>query len=278
MGMRLIFKQRIAVFLGLAVALGIIMTACSRGVSPNTASQSPSPSSQPTIELTVSAAASLTDALQQIAPLYQKSTPTATVRYNFASSGALQRQIEQGAPVDVFIAAAAKPLNQLEAKNLLVPGTKRNLLKNRMVLIVPANQSGISTLQNLTNDAVKRIAIGDPASVPAGQYAQQVLEKQGLWETLQAKYVLANNVRQVLQFVESGNVQAGLVYLTDAKTSNQVKVVETIADNLHDPIVYPISVIKSSKHPEAATDFVNFLASPPAQSVFTQSGFEIAPR
>lgn len=276
--MRLISKRRIAVFLGLVVALGVIVTACFPKVSPNTASTSPSPPSQPSIELTVSAAASLTNVLQEIAPLYQKSNATAMVRYNFASSGALLQQIEQGSPVDVFIAAAAKPFNQLEAKNLIVPGSRRNLLKNRMVLIVPANQSGVSNLQGLTQDAVKRIAIGDPASVPAGQYAQQVLEKQGLWDTLQPKYVLANSVRQVLQFVESGNAQAGLVYLTDAKTTNQVKIVETIADNLHDSIVYPIAVIKTSKHPEAATDFSNFLSSPIAQNIFTQAGFEIVPR
>ncbi|MBD2327927.1 molybdate ABC transporter substrate-binding protein [Alkalinema sp. FACHB-956] len=276
--MRLTSKKQISVFLGLVVALGIVVTACFPNGSPNTASKSPSPPSQPSIDLTVSAAASLTNVLQEIAPLYQESNATATVRYNFASSGALQRQVEQGSPVDVFIAAAAKPLNQLEAKNLIVPGSRRNLLKNRMVLIVPANQSGVSNLQGLTQDEVKRIAIGDPASVPAGQYAQQILEKQGLWKTLQAKYVLANNVRQVLQFVESGNAQAGLVYLTDAKTTNQVKIVETIADNLHDPIVYPIAVIKTSKHPEAATDFSNFLSSPIAQNRFTQAGFEIVPR
>jgi len=261
-------KQIIILLLGITIALGIIAKTNFQSLSPVVA--------QNRTELTVSTAASLTDALKEISPLYRQSRPNVSLRYNFASSGALQQQIENGAPVDVFISAAEKQMNALQQKNLLVPGTRHNLLTNRMVLIVPANSSGVTNLESLKNGTVKCIAIGDPRSVPAGQYAEQVLRKQGLWESLQSKYVLANNVRQVLQFVESGNAQAGLVYITDAKTTSRVKVTQTIPANLHDPIVYPIAVVKTSKDPATAKNFSQFLSSSTARRVFTRYGFEIA--
>ncbi|WP_421658928.1 molybdate ABC transporter substrate-binding protein [Leptothermofonsia sp. ETS-13] len=250
------------------VALGVIVAANFHTFTPIFA--------QGSTQLTVSAAASLTDVLKEIGPLYRRSRPNVNLRYNFASSGALQRQIENGAPVDVFISAAEKQMNALQQKGLLLPGTRRNLLTNRMVLIVPTNSSGITNLQSLKSGNVKRIAIGDPRSVPVGQYSEQVLRKQGLWELLKPKYVLANNVRQVLQFVESGNAQAGLVYITDAKTTSQVKVVQMIPANLHDPIVYPIAVIKTSRNPATARNFSQFLSGNAARKVFTRYGFGIA--
>lgn len=266
--MRIRQNQLLAFLLGMAVLVGLIFAANFRSSNPAT--------TQASTALTVSAAASLIDTLQEIAPLYHPANSTVTVRYNFASSGALQQQIENGSPVDLFISAAETQMNLLQRKNLLVPGSRRNLLKNRMVLIVPANAAGITTLPMLKQNQIQRIAIGDPRSVPAGQYAKQILEKQGLWEPLQSKYVLANNVRQVLQFVESGNAQAGLVYLTDAKTSDQVKIVETIDAKLHDPIVYPIAVIKASKHPTIAQQFSEFLSSDAARAIFSKYGFEMA--
>lgn len=226
-------------------------------------------------QLIVSAAASLTDAMKEIEPLYRRLRPNITIRYNFASSGALQQQIENGAPVDVFISAAEKQMDALQNKGLVVSGTRRNLLTNRMVLIVPRNSS-VNGLRNLTSDSVKRIAIGNPRSVPAGQYAEQVLKKAGLWNSVQSKFVLANNVRQVLQFVEAGNAQAGLVYTTDARTSNQVKVVQTVPVNLHSPIVYPMAVIKSSRNQAAARAFAQFLSGNEARKVFNKYGFGVA--
>jgi molybdate transport system substrate-binding protein len=174
---------------------------------------------QTNTQLIVSAAASLTDALKELAPVYQTSHPNQTVRYNFASSGALQQQIANGAPADIFISAAAKQMDALEQNNLLLANTRRNLLKNRLVLVVPANRSGITSLKSLTDSQVKRIAIGDPRSVPAGEYAEAALTKAGLQNQLKSKYVLANNVRQVLQFVEAGNADAGQSCRNDSSQS-----------------------------------------------------------
>lgn len=236
----------------------------------------PNAIAQPNTQLVVSAAASLTDVLKELAPLYQQSRSRVTLRYNFASSGALQQQIENGAPADVFISAAAKQMDVLQQKNLLVANTRRNLLTNRLVLVVPAKKSGITNLKSLGDVRVKRIAIGDPRSVPAGQYAQEALTKAGLWNQLKSKYVLASNVRQVLQFVESGNADAGLVYLTDAKTTNQVKIVQTIPTSLHSPIIYPVAVLKNSRNQTASRGFVQFLLSDQAKRVFQKYGFTVS--
>ncbi|MBW4552829.1 MAG: molybdate ABC transporter substrate-binding protein [Aphanocapsa sp. GSE-SYN-MK-11-07L] len=227
-------------------------------------------------QLIVSAAASLTNALKELAPMYEAERANLTVRYNFASSGALQQQIVNGAPADIFISAAAKQMDALQQKNLLLANTRRILLTNRLVLVVPTQTFGVRTLNNLTDLRIKRIAIGDPRSVPAGEYAQAALTKAGLWNPLKPKFVLANNVRQVLQFVEAGNADVGLVYLTDAKTTSQVKIAQTIPSPLHPPIIYPIAVLKNSRHPNDAKAFAQFLFSDRAQQVFIKYGFKVA--
>ena len=145
-------------------------------------------------------------------------------------------------------------------------GTRRNLLTNRLVLITPKNGAVLSDFKQLTEAKIKKIAIGEPKSVPAGQYAQEMLTKLGLWPQLQPKLVLGNNVRQVLTFVESGNVDAGIVYTTDAKASDKVTVRLTAAENLHSPIVYPLAIIKNSRNPAGAKAFVEFLAGDRAKN------------
>ncbi len=258
-------NRRFLVFVTLLMlAFGVTLGVRSLGFS-SVMAQSNSP-------LLVSAAASLTDVMKELAPLYQAQSKV-TIRYNFASSGALQQQIENGAPVDVFISAGQKQMKALQQKDLLLSGTQRNLLTNRLVLVVPANATGITNLNNLTEARVKRIAIGDPRSVPAGQYAEEALTKAGLWQTLKPKYVMASNVRQVLQFVDSGNADAGLVYLTDAKTTDKVKIAQTIPTNLHSPIAYPIAVLKRSNNQTAAKNFIQFLLSRSAKQVFAKYGF-----
>ena len=234
----------------------------------------PSVEAQSNTKLLVSAAASLQNSLEEIKPLYQKKQ-NINLNYNFGASGALQQQIENGAPVDVFISAAKKQMDALESKGLILTGTRRNLLKNRLVLIVP-NSSNITNFKQLTDSQVKRIAIGEPKSVPAGQYAEEVLKNLGILSQIRPKFVLGNNVRQVLAAVESGNADAGIVYTTDAKTSQQVKVVATAAENLHSPIVYPIAVLKSSKNSSAAKEYVQFLAGSQVRKVFDKYGFGIA--
>jgi len=225
--------------------------------------------------LNVSAAISLSKPLEEIKAVYQSSNPNFTITYNFGGSGALEQQIQQGAPVDVFFSAATKQMNDLQQSNLLINDTRRNLLTNRLVLITPKNGGALSDFKQLTDARIKKIAIGEPKSVPVGQYAQEMLTKLGLWQQLQPKLVLGNNVRQVLTFVESGNVDAGIVYTTDAKASDKVTLLLTAAENLHSPIVYPLAVIRNSRNPAAAKAFVDFFAGDRAKIVFQKYGFGI---
>lgn len=226
--------------------------------------------------LTVSAAISLTNAMQEIKTIYQNGNPNVNITYTFASSGALQQQIEQGAPVDVFFSAATKQMDALQQKNLLVPGTRKTLLTNRLVLITPRNAPALTSFRNLTSSQVRRIAIGEPRSVPAGQYAQELLTNLKLFNSIKSKLIYGNNVRQVLTYVETGNVDAGIVYTTDAKESNSVRVGATAPSNLHSPIVYPVAVLRDSRNTAAAKNFVQFLSSSQAKAVFQKYGFGIA--
>ena len=231
-------------------------------------------SNQPvTVNLTVSAAASLQDALEAIEPIYKNNQTEVDITYNFGSSGSLQQQIEQGAPVDIFISAAAKQMDALEAKNLLLPDTRRDLLKNEMVLIVPKDNTTITSFEDLGTDALTRIALGEPGSVPAGQYAEEVLTSLGLLDAVKPKVVYAKDVRQVLSYVATGNVDAGIVYTSDAKVSEDVKVVATASEDSHSPIVYPIAVLQDSVNPEAARELQDFLFTSEAQTIFEEYGF-----
>lgn len=223
--------------------------------------------------LLVSAAASMKDVMEEVKPLYQQSQGKIKINYNFGASGALQRQIEQGAPVDIFISAAKKQVDGLESKNLLLPASRAVIAKNRLVLVVPANTSSINSFYNLPDAKVRKIAIGEPRSVPAGQYAQQLLQRLNLWDKLKSKLVYAKNVRQVLASVESGNADAGLVYATDARISNKVKVVVVADEKYHSAIIYPLAILKRSQKVDAAKNFTEFLSSEPAKAVFRKYGF-----
>jgi molybdate transport system substrate-binding protein len=231
----------------------------------------------PTSTILVAAAASLQKALQEVTPIYTKANPNQKVNYNFAASGVLAQQIEQGAPVDVFISAAEKQMNTLRSKGLLVSGTHKNLLTNQLVLIVP-KQSAVSltNFRQLIEPEIKRISIGEPRSVPAGQYATEVLKNLGILEQVKSKFVLGNNVKSVLTTVETGDVDAGIVYFTDAKSSNKITIVATADEKLHSPIRYPIAVLKSSKSLAEARQFVEFLQSKAAKVIFKKYGFGIA--
>ena len=226
------------------------------------------------IELNVSAAISLKDALVEIQKNYEPKHPGVKLVFNLNSSGALQTQIEQGAPADLFISAAIKQMDALEKKNLLVKGTCFNLLENQLVLIVPKGQStAIKDYKDLAADSVKKIAIGAPESVPAGQYAQEVLKKIGIWEKVKDKTVLGTNVRAVLTYVETGNVDAGVVYRTDAAISDKVRIVTYAPVGSHEPIIYPAAVLTGAKQPKAAAEFLAYLRSAAGKSVFEKFGF-----
>ncbi|MFN6564358.1 MAG: molybdate ABC transporter substrate-binding protein [Nostoc sp. ChiSLP01] len=258
-------RRQILGFLGIAIA-GLLLAMGLPLVTP-------SPVVAQSNNILVSAAASLKDAMEEIKPLYQQSKSNVNITYNFGASGALQQQIEQGAPADIFISAGKKQVDALEQKGLLLPGSRTNLANNRLVLVVAQDVVGVTSFYKLTDEKIKKIAIGEPRSVPAGQYGEQVLKKLKLYDRLKPKLVFANNVRQVLAAVETGNAQAGLVYATDAKISNKVKVVVAADEKFHSPIVYPMAVLKSSKNPAAAKEFVEFLSSAQAKDILKKYGF-----
>lgn len=225
-------------------------------------------------EITVSAAISLKDALDEIAQLYRAKSPGTSIHFNLGGSGTLQQQIEQGAPVDIFISASPHQMDALEAKGLLLAGSRKDVVRNSVVLIVPKGKQGIASFQDLDTAGVKFIALGEPKTVPAGKYAQEILSHFGLYEKLSPKFVLGKDVRQVLTYVATGNADAGIVYATDTKTSSDVTVVATAPEDSHSPVIYPLAIIKNSKNVEDAKKFADFLAGPQATEVFKKYGFQ----
>ncbi|WP_274651426.1 molybdate ABC transporter substrate-binding protein [Paenibacillus humicola] len=229
-----------------------------------------------TVELTVSAAASLTDALNEIKTAYEASHAGIRINFNFGASGALQQQIEQGAPADLFLSAATKNMKSLVDKQLIDTNHETNLLNNELVVVVPADgAAAIANEADLTKASVRKIAIGIPESVPAGNYAEESLISAKLWETLQKKTVQGKDVRQVLQYVETGNADAGFVYRTDALTSKKVKVAFSVDPKSYSPIEYPAGIVKATKHSKEAEDFYSYLQSDDALNVFVKYGFSI---
>jgi len=227
-------------------------------------------------DLTISAAASLKNALTDIQAMYLKEKPNAKVTITYGGSGALQQQIEQGAPVDVFLSAATSNMNTLKTKGLLDNDSIKSLLKNKLVLIVPENSTlKIDSFADITNSSIKKLALGEPKTVPAGKYAEQVFTYYKVLDKAKAKAVYAKDVTEVLTWVESGNVDAGVVYSTDAKSSDKIKVITTAAAESHDVISYPGAVIKETKQPAAAQDFLNYLSSKAAETVFEKYGFSV---
>ncbi len=259
-------RRRFFAFLGAAV-VSLLLTISLPLMVPSTVV------AQSNATLLVSAAASLKEALEEIKTGYQQSKPGVTINYNFGASGALLQQIQQGAPADIFISAGKKQVDTLEQAGRLVAGTRSNLARNRLVLIVPRNVTNVNSFFNLTRDDIKKIAIGEPRSVPAGQYAEQVLKQLKIYDKIKSKFVFANNVRQVLAAVESGNADAGLVYRTDAAISNKVKTVVAASETYHSPIIYPVAVLRQSKNPQAAREFVQYLSGDQAQGVLRKYGF-----
>ncbi|MCC5467198.1 molybdate ABC transporter substrate-binding protein [Pelosinus baikalensis] len=229
------------------------------------------------VELNVSAAVSLKDALAEIQKNYETKNANVKLIYNLGASGALQKQIEQGAPADIFVSAAPKQMNDLEEKNLVNKATRKNLVENKLVVIVPtASTLNITKYEDLTKNDVQKVSIGETGSVPAGQYAQEVLKKLGIWDKIQSKAVLAKDVRTVLTYVETGNVEAGIVYKTDAVSSDKVKVAATAPEGSHQPILYPAAVLSGTKQEKAATDFLAYLSTPECKTIFEKYGFTMS--
>lgn len=247
----------------------IFTAACS-----NETNTSQSAAQHKNVSLTISAAASLKDALTDIQKQYETKHPNIDLKFNFGASGSLQQQIENGAPADLFFSAAEDKFDTLVKSGAISKENGTDLVGNDLVLIIPKNNSAaIKNFEDLSKPAVQKIALGIPESVPAGQYAKETFEHLNLWKNIEPKTVYAKDVRQVLSYVETGNVEAGVVYKTDALISKKVKIVAAADHSTHKPIVYPVGVIKDSKHPQEAKDFYQFLQSKTALNTLKKYGF-----
>jgi molybdate transport system substrate-binding protein len=224
-------------------------------------------------EIIVSAAVSLKDAFNEIAQLSEQQN-NVKVHFNFGASGALQKQIEAGAPVDVFASAGAKQMDELAAKELILASSRTNFARNVLVLVEPANSSAIASFTDLTKPEVKKIAIGNPKTVPAGQYTQQSFNNLQLLPGIQAKLIYAEDVRQVLDYVVRGEVDAGVVYSSDVLSAGaKVKEVVRVPEDSHDSILYPIAIVKDSKRKDAAQKFIDLVLSVEGRNIFAKYGF-----
>jgi molybdate transport system substrate-binding protein len=261
------FKMTIAVLL--AVTFVMSLTVGIVGAATNTTESGNAPES-----ITVSAAASLTDAFKDIASQFETENPGKNVSLNFGSSGALRMQIKGGAPVDVFASADENQMNMLANESLIENNSRKDFANNSLVLIVPANSTlNITKIQDLTDSKVQKIAIGNPDTVPVGNYTRTALTEAGLWSELQNKTVLAEDVRQALTYVERGEVDAGFVYTTDAKTA-QPGTIKTVTNvSVSTPITYPIAVVSASKHKETAQKFLDFVTGQKGQEILKKYGF-----
>lgn len=274
-------KARISVLLTLVLALLLIAAGCGTGASGSNGSQASSvekqnPEAAEKVELIISAAASMTDALKEIQLAYETQTPSTKLNFNFGASGALQQQIEQGAPADLFLSAATKNMKTLVDKQLIDADQQKNVLSNEVVAVVSADrQVSVTSVDDLPKSDMKNIAIGIPESVPAGGYAKEALTSAKLWDTIQPKMVQAKDVRQVLQYVETGNADVGFVYKTDALTSDKVKVAFAVDSASYTPVEYPIGIVKATKHSKEAEAFYAYLQTQEALDVFVKYGFSV---
>ena len=225
-------------------------------------------------QILVSAAISLKEAFNQIANLYKRQTGT-RITFNFGASGELEKQIEAGAPVDVFASAGEKEMQALQAKGLVDPATRADFVRNSLILVAPVgSRLRLRSFQDLAAPQVKLIAVGNPRTVPAGRYAKQLLVTEHLWQQIHSRLVFAEDVRQVLDDVDHGEVDAGIVYATDVEIAHgKVAVVAHAPSGDYGPILYPIAVVKGSGNPAAARRFVKFVLSSSGMNILKGFGF-----
>jgi molybdate transport system substrate-binding protein len=226
-------------------------------------------------EILVSAAASLTDVLKEIGKVYQSKTKNRTT-FNFGASNDLARQIDEGAPADIFFSADLVQMDHLDQKGRIESATRKTLLSNQLVIVLPFDSKlALRSTKDLLQPEVKRIALAEPSTVPVGVYSKKYLESEGLWDGIKEKIVPVLNVRATLASVESGNVEAGFVYKTDAAISKKVRIAYEVPIEKGPKITYPVAVVKESKKKGAAREFVNFLATPEAKGLFEKYGFVV---
>ncbi|HWR24718.1 MAG TPA: molybdate ABC transporter substrate-binding protein [Methanosarcina sp.] len=269
-------KELIVLLVLLSVSLAIGCTG-NQSEAPNatvTPVSAVTPGTTASETITVSAAASLTNAFTDIAAQFEKENPGTNVSLNFGSSGSLRTQIEGGAPVDVFASADQNQMNILSNESLILNDSRKNFANNSLVLIVPATSTlNITGLKDLADPKVQKIGIGNPDTVPVGNYTKTALNEAGLWSQLENKTVPGEDVRQVLTYVERGEVDAGFIYSTDAKIADPgtIKVVTNVS--VSTPITYPIAVVSASNNKETAQKFLEFVSSPEGQEILNKYGF-----
>lgn len=225
-------------------------------------------------ELTVSAASSLKEVMEEVEVLYKQENPHVLLHFNLGSSGSLQRQIEQGAPVDIFFSASLKQMDALQQQDLIREETKKELVQNKIVLISADKQIQLESFNDLKSDQVEHIGIGEPSSVPVGQYTEEVFKYFGILEEIKTKAVYAKDVKEVLAWVKTGNVDVGIVYATDVSRLDDINKICIAPEESHAPVVYPIAVIKTTKHLDEAKAFIDFLGKDTAKKVFEKYGFK----
>lgn len=228
-------------------------------------------------EIIVSAAASLKNAFEEIGKLYEAKNKGTTVLFNFGASGDLMRQIEGGAPVDVFAAAAQKDMDALEQKGHVTPGSRIDFAANTVVLIVPSNaKAPIKSFEDLKTGRIKKIAVGNPRTAPAGRYAEEVFTYYKILDAIKDKFIFTENVRQVLDYVARGEVDAGVVYSTDAMTrTKEVRIAATAPEQSHKPVVYPVAVVKGTKKEGPAKAFISLVTAAKGKKVLEKHGFKV---
>ena len=245
------------------ISLAVMIAACSNKTSGK---------SGPII-LTVSAASSMKDVLEEISSEFQEKYPDIELSFNFGASGALKQQIEQGAPADLFISASPEKYAELVHYDFIHIGD--SIVTNELVLVTPKDLPfEIARLNDLSKTEIEKIAIGIPDVVPAGTYAKQTLQYENIYQKLKQKLVLAKDVRQVLTYVETGNAQAGFVYKTDAMTTEKIKVAATIDAESHEPIKYSAGILDTTEHKTEALLFFEFLKGKEAGKLWQQFGFK----
>ena len=226
-------------------------------------------------ELVIFGAMSLTDALTEAGQRFS-TVQNVKVYCNFAGSSTLQRQIEKGAPADVFISASPKQIDVLQQKGLIYEDSRRAILNNRLVLVAPANSPlSMTDVRSLAQDSIRRIAIGEPNSVPAGIYGKEALTHLGVWDTVQPKLVPGADVRSTLAYVGSGEVDVGIVYQTDAGFSEKVRIIYQFPNSSHSPIVYPAAVLRNTAHKVLAQAFLEYLQTAEVATIFEKYGFSV---
>lgn len=264
-------KRFMVLILSVVMVLGVVLTGCNKENKPTAETDKPVEKTQEEKNITVAAAASLTEAFNEIQPLF-KEKENINVDFTFGGSGTLQKQIEEGAEIDAFISASEKNMNELLDENMIEKDTVETIVKNALVLITSKEESDVKTVEDL-KDIDTKIAVGETETVPAGQYAKESLENLGLWDELFEKFVFAKDVKSVLSYVESGEAGAGFVYKSDAIGIENVTIAEEVDSSTHTAIVYPGAVVSDSKEKDAAEKFIEYLGTKEAKDILDKYGF-----